>query len=121
MAKVKWDKSSGWALPSDFSMPTASGHHAIVVGGSMAGLLAARVLADHFDRVTIVDRDRLPVQAKFRDGVPQSRHLHALLKRGLNVLEELFPGLESELLAAEAVRLTGTDFLRMSAAGWARR
>ena len=149
MANVKWDKSSGWDLPSDFSMPTAreievdlalgsdswqslltdrpsrvpppSGRHAIVVGGSMAGLLAARVLADHFDRVTIVDRDRLPVQAKFRDGVPQSRHLHALLKRGLNVLEELFPGLESELLGAEAVRLTGTDFLRMSAAGWARR
>jgi 2-polyprenyl-6-methoxyphenol hydroxylase-like FAD-dependent oxidoreductase len=102
-------------------MPPPSGLHAIVIGGSVAGLLAARVLVDHFDRVTIVDRDRLPRGAAFRDGVPQSRHLHGLLKRGLNVLEELFPGLESELLAAGAVRLTGRDFLRMSAAGWAKR
>jgi 2-polyprenyl-6-methoxyphenol hydroxylase-like FAD-dependent oxidoreductase len=146
----EWDTSSGWGLPSHLDMPSAreieldlalgsdswrsllvsdksapvptpAGRHAIVIGGSMAGLLAARVLADHFDRVTIVDRDRLPVEATFRDGVPQSRHLHALLKRGLSVLEELFPGLESELLAAGAVRLTGRDFLRMSAAGWARR
>jgi 2-polyprenyl-6-methoxyphenol hydroxylase-like FAD-dependent oxidoreductase len=148
MANVEWDESSRWdlhfnmpsareieldlALGSDswlsllasdqpVPVPTPAGRHAIVIGGSMAGLLAARVLADHFDRVTIVDRDRLPVEAKFRDGVPQSRHLHALLKRGLSVLEELFPGLESELLAAGAVRLTGGDFLRMSAAGWARR
>ncbi len=97
------------------------GRRAIVIGGGVAGLLAARVLADHFEQVTIVDRDHLPIDARFRDGVPQSRHLHALLKRGLNVLEELFPGLESELLAAGAVRLTGADFLRMSAAGWARR
>lgn len=35
-----------------------SGMHALVIGGSMAGLLAARVLANHFDRVTIVERDR---------------------------------------------------------------
>jgi len=150
MANLEWDTSSGWDLQSHLDMPSAReleldlalgsdswrsllvtnnpspqptpiGRHAIVIGGSMAGLLAARVLADHFDRVTIVDRDRLPVEAKFRDGVPQSRHLHALLKRGLSVLEELFPGLESELLAAGAVRLTGGDFLRMSAAGWSRR
>ncbi|HEX9094648.1 MAG TPA: FAD-dependent monooxygenase [Candidatus Dormibacteraeota bacterium] len=150
MANLEWDTSSGWDLPSHFDMPSAreieldlalgsdswrsllvsdkpspapapAGSHAIVIGGSMAGLLAARVLADRFDRVTIVDRDRLPDEARFRDGVPQSRHLHALLKRGLSVLEELFPGLESELLAAGAVRLTGRDFLRLSAAGWARR
>src|SRR5579864_9040121 len=150
MANQEWDDSSGWDLPSNVEMPTAreieldlalgsnswqslladhkssafqpaDGRHAIVIGGGMAGLLAARVLADHFDRVTIVDRDRLPAGPQFRDGVPQSRHLHALLKRGLNVLEELFPGLESELVAAGGVKLTGRDFLRMSAAGWARR
>ncbi len=150
MANLESESSSGWDLQAHFDMPsareielvlglgsdswqsllvsdepapapTAVGRHAIVIGGSMAGLLAARVLADQFDRVTIVDRDRLPVEATFRDGVPQSRHLHALLKRGLSVLEDLFPGLESDLVAAGAVRLTGRDFLRLSAAGWARR
>ncbi len=119
LASDSWQSLVGAKRPS--TAPWTCGRHAIVIGGSVAGLLAARVLADHFDRVTILDRDRLPIDATFRDGVPQSRHLHALLKRGLNVLEELFPGLESELLAAGAVRLTGRDFLRMSAAGWARR
>jgi 2-polyprenyl-6-methoxyphenol hydroxylase-like FAD-dependent oxidoreductase len=114
------------ALASDswrslLSAPRQTGRQAIVIGGGLAGLLAARVLADRFDQVTIVDRDCLPGEATFRDGVPQSRHLHALLRRGLKVLEELYPGLESELLAAGAVRLTGLDFLRMSAFGWARR
>ena len=33
---------------------------ALVIGGSMAGLLAARVLADHFSQVTILERDRFP-------------------------------------------------------------
>jgi phytoene dehydrogenase-like protein len=35
--------------------PARLGAHAVVIGGSMAGLLAARVLADHFDRVTILE------------------------------------------------------------------
>ena len=56
--------------------------HAVVVGGSMAGLLAARVLAAHFDRVTIVERDALPATPTFRKGVPQARHVHVLLGRG---------------------------------------
>jgi predicted flavoprotein YhiN len=34
--------------------------HAIVVGASMAGMLAARVLADTFERVTVLERDALP-------------------------------------------------------------
>ena len=46
------------------------GGHALVVGGSMAGLLAARVLADHFERVTIVERDGFPDGPAFRKGVP---------------------------------------------------
>ncbi len=99
----------------------SAGTHAIVIGGSMAGLMAARVLSGQFDRVTIVDRDTLPPEARFRDGVPQSRHLHALLRRGLDELELLFPGIESELVAAGAVRLTTLDFLRLTPAGWARR
>lgn len=79
-----------------------SSNHAIVIGGSMAGLLAARVLADYFDQVTIVDRDRFPEQPSTRKGVPQSGHAHVLLLRGQEILEEFFPGLEAELAAADA-------------------
>jgi len=57
-------------------------HHAIVIGGSMAGLLAARVLSDHFERVTIIERDQLIDDAEPRKGVPQGRHVHALLAGG---------------------------------------
>ncbi len=68
----------------------------------MAGLLAARVLADHFARVTIVERDVLLDGATSRKGVPQARHAHALLARGERILEELFPGLVGELVTAGA-------------------
>ena len=73
--------------------------HAIVLGGSIAGLLAARVLAHAYDRVTVVDRDELVPGSKPRRGAPQARHIHALLARGQQVLEELFPGLTAELVA----------------------
>ena len=79
------------------------GHHAIVIGGSIAGLVAARVLAAHFDRVTVYDRDALPSDAAQRRGVPQGRHGHGLLASGLRGLKALFPDLERELLAAGAV------------------
>lgn len=75
---------------------------AIVIGGSMAGLLAARVLAEQFDEVLIVDRDRFPDTPEHRAGVPQSQHAHALLPRGQEIIEQLFPGLMNELKAAGA-------------------
>jgi 2-polyprenyl-6-methoxyphenol hydroxylase-like FAD-dependent oxidoreductase len=78
-------------------MRDRSGDHAIVLGGSIAGLLDARVLADAYDRVTVVDRDELVPGSKPRRGAPQGRHIHALLARGQQVLEELFPGLTAEL------------------------
>jgi flavin-dependent dehydrogenase len=53
--------------------------HAIVVGGSISGLLAVRVLLDHFDQVTLVERDQLPDTPSRRPGVPQGHHVHALL------------------------------------------
>ena len=53
--------------------------HAIVLGGSMAGLLTARVLSDHFAQVTIVERDPVRNQPESRKGQPQTRHLHILL------------------------------------------
>ena len=78
----------------------------------MAGLLAARVLADHFARVTLVERDTLPASAEQRRGVPQGRHTHALLVSGRTVLEDLFPGLSGELIAAGAVEGDATGDAR---------
>ena len=69
------------------------GEHAVVLGASMAGLLAARALAEAYERVTVVERDTLPVAGPARKGVPQGRHVHALLPRGQQVVDELFPGL----------------------------
>jgi 2-polyprenyl-6-methoxyphenol hydroxylase-like FAD-dependent oxidoreductase len=83
--------------------------HAVVIGASMAGLLAARALADSYERVTVLDRDRLPADTQHRKGVPQARHVHALLPRGREVLEELFPGLGEELVAAGASRADAVD------------
>ena len=75
------------------------GGHAVVLGASMAGLLAARVLADAYGQVTVIDRDQLPEASTHRRGVPHGRHAHALLARGQQALEELFPGLTAELIA----------------------
>lgn len=83
--------------------------HAVVIGGSMAGLLAGRSLANHFRRVTIIERDFFPLPAAPRPGLPQSRFLHVLLKRGQLILEDFFPGLTEELIAAGAPQLQGTD------------
>jgi 2-polyprenyl-6-methoxyphenol hydroxylase-like FAD-dependent oxidoreductase len=80
--------------------------HAVVLGAGMAGLLAARVLADHYDRVTVVERDRLPERSAQRRGVPQGRHVHGLLPSGSNVVGELFPGLLDDLVAAGGPKLT---------------
>jgi 2-polyprenyl-6-methoxyphenol hydroxylase-like FAD-dependent oxidoreductase len=79
------------------------GEHAVVLGASMAGLAAARVLADTYERVTVLERDALPGAAAHRKGVPQSRHAHGLLAGGRVALEELFPGLTDELVARGAV------------------
>ena len=79
------------------SKQTAQGtfdrHHAVVIGGSMAGLLAARVLLDHFAQVTLIERDRLTRDAEARKGVPQGRHVHGLLARGAVIMGEYFPDL----------------------------
>ena len=85
------------------------GEHAVVLGASMAGLLAARVLADFYETVTVVERDRLPDDAVNRRGVPQGRHAHALLGRGSQILAELFPGFLDDLVAAGAPVLDYTD------------
>ena len=78
------------------------GEHAVVLGASMGGLLAARVLADFFRTVTVIERDELPDDPVNRRGVPQGRHVHALLARGAQILEEFFPGFLDGLVAAGA-------------------
>lgn len=70
----------------------------IVIGASMAGLLVARVLADHFEQVVLVDKDTFPASGENRKGVPQGRHVHALLERGRIIMEEYLPGLTDELV-----------------------
>lgn len=75
---------------------------AIVVGASLAGLTAAAALAERFDRVTVIDRDRLPADAHPRGGVPQGRHGHILLPAGLRELTDLFPGIVDDLRARGA-------------------
>jgi 2-polyprenyl-6-methoxyphenol hydroxylase-like FAD-dependent oxidoreductase len=77
--------------------------HAVVLGASLAGLLAARVLSDYFDHVTIVERDVLPSEAAPRKGVPQARHAHALLARGFEACKRWFPGIEAGLVQGGAV------------------
>jgi 2-polyprenyl-6-methoxyphenol hydroxylase-like FAD-dependent oxidoreductase len=72
---------------------------AVVLGAGIAGLLAARVLADTFAEVTLVDRDLLGPETGPRRGTPQAKHLHGLLARGHDVLEGLFPGLTADLIA----------------------
>lgn len=76
---------------------------ALIIGAGLAGLCAARVLADHVDDVLIVERDRLPGAPQTRSGTPQARHLHNLLLRGQHDLEALFPGFGAELEAGGAV------------------
>jgi 2-polyprenyl-6-methoxyphenol hydroxylase-like FAD-dependent oxidoreductase len=79
--------------------------HAIVIGGSLAGLWTARVLSDHFDQVTVLERDQLPEHAEHRSGTPQDKHIHILLERGSSIMHDLFPGIGDELQAAGAQRV----------------
>lgn len=96
-----------------------SGQHAVVIGGSMAGLLAARVLLNHFKQVTVLERDRIANYPSPRSGVPQAHHVHILLTQGQRILEQLFPGLEAELAAAGAPEVNWTRDLRwLSIWGW---
>ncbi len=70
---------------------------AIVIGGSVAGLLAARVLSNHFESVTILERDPIHNEAESRKGQPQTRHLHGLLAQGFKIMTHYFPDLEQAL------------------------
>ncbi|KYF63101.1 FAD-dependent oxidoreductase [Sorangium cellulosum] len=80
------------------------GRRAVVIGGSIAGLVAARVLADHFDEVAVIERDGIPDDLREpRRGVPQARQVHGLLARGERILNDLFPGFTEDLIRDGAV------------------
>jgi 2-polyprenyl-6-methoxyphenol hydroxylase-like FAD-dependent oxidoreductase len=92
------------------------GQHAIVIGGSLAGLAAAASLAERYDRVTVVERDRLPTDAGHHTGVPQGRHGHILLPAGLRGLTDLLPGIVDDLQARGA-HIVGMPDVRFHIAG----
>lgn len=75
---------------------------AIIIGGGIAGLLAARVLSSHFKQVIVLEKDVYPEKASPRNGIPQSHHTHILLMKGKQILTELFPDLESVLISKGA-------------------
>jgi 2-polyprenyl-6-methoxyphenol hydroxylase-like FAD-dependent oxidoreductase len=85
-------------------MPDRLGQHAVVIGGSIAGLMVARVLADHFDQVTVLDRDHIEARPAVHKSVPQGNHLHALMLGGQQVLSSLYPGFTDRLQQLGAVR-----------------
>ncbi|OBH90525.1 oxidoreductase [Mycobacterium sp. E2733] len=92
--------------------------HAVVIGGSIAGLCAARVLSDAYSRVTVYERDDLPSTPSNRATVPQDRHLHMLMARGAMEFESLFPGLLKDMVAAGVPILENRpDCIHLGAAG----
>jgi 2-polyprenyl-6-methoxyphenol hydroxylase-like FAD-dependent oxidoreductase len=77
---------------------TGDSSHAVVIGGSIAGLLAARVLSDHYQQVTIIERETLAQSAAPRQAIPQGRHVHVLLHKGIQIVQSLFPDLLQALI-----------------------
>ncbi|OLR93861.1 FAD-dependent oxidoreductase [Actinokineospora bangkokensis] len=96
--------------------------HAVVLGGGLAGTLAAAALAGRTDRVTVVERDALPDGPRPRRGVPQAQHLHVLMSGGARAMDELLPGTTDRLRARGAHRLgVPEDVVTLSADGWQHR
>jgi glycine/D-amino acid oxidase-like deaminating enzyme len=89
-------------------MNKTKGKFAIVIGGSFAGLMAARILSNHFEQVTIVERDLVHDEPESRKGQPQTRHLHGLLVQGLKKVTAYFPDL------IEGLKTGGTSYLDMA-------
>jgi hypothetical protein len=96
---------------------TNNSNSAVVIGASVAGLLAACALADHFERVLILERELLPPPGQGRKAVPQGRHVHALLPGGLAAIEQLLPGFQAELVAGGGVRCDSMKEIRFVASG----
>ncbi|MFE9407832.1 NAD(P)/FAD-dependent oxidoreductase [Streptomyces sp. NPDC006704] len=95
---------------------------AVVIGGGMAGMLAAAALVEHVDLVTVVERDVLPTGPEPRKGLPQARHVHVVWSGGARAMENLLPGLIDRWLKAGARRIPlPTGLVSMQSQGWLRR
>lgn len=95
---------------------------AVIIGGSIGGLMSARVLAEHFDQVIVLERESAPTGPEPRKNAPQGRHIHALLEAGLKVMEGLFPGLMAEMEHAGAdVIDMARDAAWLQAGSWKAR
>ncbi|GAB3444375.1 methyltransferase domain-containing protein [Actinophytocola sediminis] len=101
---------------------TDNGLHAVVLGGSLAGICVAAALSRHLAKVTLVERDAYPDGPYWRRGVPQSRHTHNLLGAGQRALERLFPGVLADLREHGIVDVRmPKDMLAMVPGGWMER
>ncbi|HJT56730.1 MAG TPA: FAD-dependent monooxygenase, partial [Ktedonobacteraceae bacterium] len=100
---------------------TYNNQHAIVIGASMAGLLAARALSNHFEQVTIIERDQLSEQVEPRKGVPQGRHVHLLLAKGQSIVQEYFPNFYTEFAHDGAVPATTAQIDWFDSGQWKAR
>jgi 2-polyprenyl-6-methoxyphenol hydroxylase-like FAD-dependent oxidoreductase len=102
--------------------PEPRGRRAIIIGGAVAGTLAAAAVSQYFDEVLVLERDRLPDEATFRKGVPQGAHFHALLAAGRQAMDELLPGFSDRAFAMGAARLdSALDVMRLDRVGWSPR
>lgn len=90
---------------------------AVVLGAGVAGLVTAAALSDVVDEVLLVDRDGPPEEGRPRRGVPQARHVHALLAGGARAVDELLPGFSDDLVAAGAPAGDLGTTVRMRTAG----
>src|SRR5687768_1833886 len=90
---------------------------ALVIGGGIAGLLAARALSEAYAEVLVVERDDRPEQAGTRPGAPQSFHLHQVLPRGEQILESFFPGFLAEMQAGGAFPIQNTQVYMVNSYG----
>ncbi|MGH7932498.1 MAG: FAD-dependent oxidoreductase [Candidatus Binataceae bacterium] len=86
-------------------MTNRLGQHAIVIGGSIAGLITAGMLAEHFDHITVLERDHIDQQPALHKSIPQGAHFHTMLLGGQQVLSSLYPGFTDKLQSMGAVRV----------------
>ncbi len=99
-------------------MSNPLGEHAVIIGGSIAGLMTARALSDFFDQVTVLERDQIEDHPAIHKSIPQGNHVHALLVGGQQVMSRLYPGFVDKLLGLGAIRARlGKDIAYLSPIG----
>lgn len=98
-----------------------AGAHAIVIGNGISGIFAARTLSDHFEQVTVLERERLPAELAPRKKLPQAPHSHVLGAHGYAILSAMFPGIDDDLRDAGALRFDCVADFRQFDQGWGPR